>query len=395
MNTRLARIALAAGTLVTGLLVAAPAATAATTFTVTSSSCSGAGSWQAAIQAANAHPGTDIIDVQTDMADLYVGNCAGTSVPGNIFAGHITDSVTINGNGHVMRGDPTWVASDGTLNPNGACPSKVHGTILLDTPAAAFEVGVKNSDNSAVSVAVNDLTVQGANSLLLVRDNAHVALDGVHAKGLTDLLCSRPAIESQTGASLSINNSSFDSGINWEPALNGVGSSLILGGPGSLSIHRTTFTNNTYPGAITWDVSGGKIANIVSSQLSTSGGIMVLGDGSANMVNSIVDMGSLGSRDVTDRVVADSGATVTLTASTVKASGALCQSSPIIGGCAVTPDGYLVAAGGGSLHLVQSAVGTGVTDDTAARSQAGRYRAADSLRAAVAAHGYSRAADSR
>ena len=367
MNTHSLRfIPAVTGALLVAAMLTAPAAQAFPTYTVTSASCSGTGSLQAAIAAANAHSGADSIDIQVDINDLYVGNCSGTSVPGNIWAMQITDSVTIIGNGHTLSGIPTWVASDGTLNPNGSCPTKVSGTVLLDTTAAAFEVGVTNADNSAINVTISDLTVAGANSLLLINDNASVTLDNVHAQGLTDPFCVRSSIESQTGANLTITNSSFDRGINWDSAINGIGASLILGGPGNLTVASTTFTTNNYPGAITWTVSGGKTANIVSSQLSESGGVYMVGAGTANLVNSIVNMGVLGSRTVIDRVVADTGAVLNVKATTIKASGPKCNTDPILGGCSVTPNGFIVATDGAALNLVQSAVGVGITDDTVA-----------------------------
>ena len=360
-------LAVVGGIALVGGLLGVPAAGAATTYTVTSPACSGPGSLQAAIAAANANAGADIIDVQVDVTGLYVDTCAGVSVPGNIFAGRITESVTIDGNGHSFTSTPIWINSGGTVNPNGSCPSRVTGMFLGSEPAGAFEVGTSNTDNSAISVSIENLVVQGLNSLVLAHDNAQVSLDGVQAHGLTDLYCSRPAIESQTGASLTITNSSFDLGINWDSAIEGVGASLIEGGPGALTVLSSTFTTNTYPGAIGWDVSGGKTANIVSSQLVSSGGILILGDGTANIVNSIVNMGSLDSRASTDRIAAAVGATVNVKASTVKVPGPRCDRSAIIGACTATPAGFLTADSA-TLNLLQSAVGTGILDETAATS---------------------------
>ena len=92
---------------------AVPAVAGARTFTVTSSAgCGGAGTLEAAINAANASPGADTVDFAPSVQNIGLGSCPMRSAEGNSFAMYVRDDLTIQGP-VAIRGLLWW------LDPNG------------------------------------------------------------------------------------------------------------------------------------------------------------------------------------------------------------------------------------------------------------------------------------
>ncbi len=352
-------LALAAGALVA---TSAPAE-AATTHHVTSSACLGPGTLVDAIGKANANPGADVIKLDVNVTDWYLGNC---NLPtGRTLAARITGPLTIDGQGRSIQSLAQWISPDGSLNNKSRCPSKVHGVIFLQDPSGGFEIGTPSADNTNVKVTLTNLTMDGLLSAAVVNNKASLTLVGVTLNNIMDTRgCSQAPIEVQSAANLSVSASKFTNNWNWAPVFGAVASGVVQGGnAGDLAIQNSLFQNNNDSGAVTWSGAAGSKVNIVSSQFAASQGISIIGDPgpvAAKIVNTAI--GFVGFYPAS-HIVASGNAAVTLQASTVAADTSICDSKSIEGPC-LPPLGVLGTESGGTIALQQTAVGVADPEDS-------------------------------
>jgi hypothetical protein len=258
----------------------------ADTYSVTSASCTGPGSFTEAATAANTHPGADVITFSPGLKVDWSGCPFVDRRAGRNYAAVLTESVTIEGNGAVLDGQQYWLDASGQRTPLSSCPNLSNdGTLLLTAAPGLFEVGVNGADNSGISVVVNNLVFREASRVAKVRTGASLTLDHVAMNNITNVVdnCGSNAITTTGDAHLTLRDSDlvgFSSPGSIEP-VSGVWLGAISGS-GTLDVVRTRMAYNRTNGAILWN---GK-ARIVSSQIIDSGGVSV-SEGDSSFVNSI------------------------------------------------------------------------------------------------------------
>ena len=89
----------------TVLLAVISSAAWSATYDVTSSSCSGPGSFQEAVAAANANAGPDTVAFQIDVVGVNNGECGRLGAdPSDAYMAQVTDELIIEGNDHSITG---------------------------------------------------------------------------------------------------------------------------------------------------------------------------------------------------------------------------------------------------------------------------------------------------
>ncbi|MFM8862662.1 MAG: fibronectin type III domain-containing protein [Acidimicrobiia bacterium] len=358
------------------LVVGAPAAGALpVTYHVTNSDCVGPGSISEAIAAANAHPGADTILIDVPRVYLFNGSANGDACtpPGRApYAFHITESVTIDGQGAWISAQPIWFDSAGYPNnvQAGRCPAQ-SGDRLATAPVSFLEVGTYGQDNSGIEVTVAHLDVTSVSRLAEVWDNASLTFDAVKAESITDLSdsCNNPAISVETGGNLTIIDSWFNDSVM--AAENGGGNAFIVGATaGNLTIRTSLFSDLRNQFSVMWSgLSTSRVA-IVSSQFQGAGGIYVTGKNSGTMhayvTNSIVRLGNTGipadmnTSDLIESAGRDGGhAALHFQGSTIQMQQTSCHVSEISGQCARLGPGMIVTFAGGTIDFTHSAIGVG------------------------------------
>lgn len=336
-------------------LVTSVSATA-DTFTVTASSCQGPGSITAAIEAANTNPGADTIEFNagltvTGITASSCGTTAGND-PGLFYLGTVTDELTINGNGAVLRGAPLWVTFDGLTNVTGLCPADLVGAEIVAEAPGFLRI------ETGTSVTINDLAVQDLSAILDLRDSSSTTLNNLSAARINDWFktCSRSAIEVNDGdANISVSESSFEQIQNTEPNAGSPSGTVfrgsnIISGTGTLTVQNTEFRSAL--NALQWSGE----ANIVSSQFVFSGWVNAYGTGTMNIFNSAFQ--SRTSPAEGDSIRASGNAVINLVASSLSA-----VSNDCLLGC-ISGVGSVVAVGGATISLEDSAFGVGLPDAT-------------------------------
>lgn len=355
MWSRVAAVSITIGALAVPAI--APAHAAGSTFTVTSSQCTGPGSFVDAIQQANNTPGRDTVTFAPGLTvDL------GTCPLGEPYKAAVaTESVDIVGNGVVFNGYQTWVTSSGNLTPLDQCPRTSAGSVVTALAPGLISAGEYNQDNAGVEVTISDLSLKNVSTMLAAQKNSSVRVSNVFAQGINDFhgSCLRQPIEVFAGADLSLDRVTITETTlpgKVDPVfgspLSGVIGNNGTGGGGKLTVQNSLLAYNFSGAAIDWDGD----ADIVSSRFINSGGVFVSG-GTGRIVNSALLME--GNSDAVDRIAARAGATVDFSASTANWEYPSCTKPTQCG-----PSGMGLWADGGTFVLSGSAVGGGDYPDT-------------------------------
>ena len=333
----------------TGLAVGLPSAPAgATGYTVTSTNmCGGAGTFQQALQDANANPGPDTITFTPGLV-VDAWTCNSLPAPIYVYPLSVTDTVTIIGSGATIAGGQIFVNSAGRVNDPNSCPSRTAGTLAASISVGFLEVGTFDVDNSAIALTVSGLNFSGLPSLFLVEKNASLSLSNSTADKTMSFNndCTRPPIQSTEG-NVTLSGVVFHDSST--PALHvddpNSDSAVVVGlGSGALAMDHVTMDYNFSGRAVIW---GGATAKIANSQFYESGGLWLNGANS-EIINSVWRTDR---QKATDRIISTTG-TARIDASTFY------WSQPECGGCASPSLGF-ATAGSGQFDFHSTAIGAG------------------------------------
>ena len=269
------------------------------------------------------------------------------------------------GNGGALNGQQSWVDLSGNLNNTSFCPGSKRGQekwlIFAEMPGF-IEVGPNNKDNSGIDVTVKNLTIQQFNSVGVVNKNASLTFENFKAyKTWNTYKCTaKGLIGVEEGATLTIRDSEFIDFVAW--AGPGLGTAIVGGqGVGDLEIERSVFKRTSHERTqflINWVGEAGSKVNIVSSRFQEAGGILILGDGETNFVNSIWVGSNAFAPDFGERFLNESSGDMNIIASSLRWVGNNCPGDATSSLCDVYSIEYLIETrGSGNINFIQSAVG--------------------------------------
>jgi hypothetical protein len=321
----------------------------ASNFDVTSSSCTGPGSFIAAVTAANASPGADTISFAPALKVDWASCPSVDTKTGRNFATVITESLTIEGNGAILDGNQYWLDNAGVKSPIRKCPTTGdEGIVVVATAPGLFEVGTSGADNSGIAVTVNNLTFREASMIAKVRADASLTFDRTRFVDIVDIIgnCGRPPIATVGNNHLTFRDSSLELFVSpgeINPASAHFGA---ISGSGQLDIVRTRFVANQTNGSFLWVGN----VNVVSSQFIDSGGFVHV-DGQLQFVNSThyISKGLIGRSDL---LSFGSGSNAQFRASSLSSYTYGCGVN-----CPVGNDAIMFQLSGGNVDFVASAVG--------------------------------------
>ena len=335
--------------LLAGVTVISAVPASAATYTVTSASCTGPGSITQAVADANAHPGPDVISFTPGLV-VNAGMCpiasGSAGLPENDFIAKVTESVVFEGNGAILQGSEFWLDVNGDKSLS-RCPKKDPRIAILAVTPGFLRVGTPGADNSAITVEVHDLDMDQLNSIAAVREQGSLSISGSRMTNIARVgNCNGGGLIEVYNGTLALIDSEIALSVTWTDETVTTGGGVILGS-GRIDILRSVLQANPYSFAVR---SNGD-ANIVSSQLIDSGGIINGGNGTMNLVNSTLHAD--GARSV-DRIVQLGSGTTNVIASTVSVRDANCTSYTCAGeGFSALP----FIPMGGTIAVRQSAVG--------------------------------------
>lgn len=261
--------------------------TTADTFVVSSSQCTGSGSFSEAVSQANANTGPDVISINPGLIIDATGCPYVSFDPKDYFLSVATDDLTIEGNNAQLKGSMSWVTSSGNVTPLDFCPLSNTSTILVNKTPGFFKLA------PGVDVVVENLRLFELNTIANVQEQANLTLDNVEAERILTIFNCRftPAISAGEGASVTIRDNTWSQVLNWGTTLAGVVSDPAISGQkaNSLIIENSRFLNGNSAGGFIWwegDTVDSKVL-IVSSEMSEVGGIVTTGNTRTHMVNSL------------------------------------------------------------------------------------------------------------
>ncbi len=286
------------------------AAAVGTTYTVTSTSCTGPGSITEAMALANANPGEDTITFVDSLQGNPINAVSCPNLPGvsdpvdpvDYFAIQATESVIIEGNGVKVEGIINWVDSGGVVRPPGGfdlCPFNSPSIQVAISPGF-IKVGQRGQDNSAITVTVRNLELDTLNSAARIEKNASLILEDVVVKNIVPSYgtsCGEHAVTVEEGANFTARRTQW-LGINSFKAVDisfpssqfYSGATIAGGGgagAGNLTIEDSFFGVKNKGGGIQWNGQSGSEVNIVTSRFDYAGGFSIDGEGTTNIVNTI------------------------------------------------------------------------------------------------------------
>jgi len=334
---------------------------ASTTFMVTSSSCTGPGSITEAVAAANANPGTDVIEFTPG---LQVSADTASCGDGVRWIADVSESVIFEGNGAKLVGAITWVTSGGLVTPLNKCPGDTPRDLLMATSPGFLSVGFFPAAPNGVSVEVRDLRLESLNAIAYFdSDQGSLVLEDVTAERILSHQgsCALPAISflGQEG-DLTLRRNHWDQVINWLPPTYPpvvISEAIQSGtGMGDLVIDDSDFVNVGQGGLVVWTGAVGTTLDIVSSRMTDAGGITSYGAVTTNIVNSVFALRRERTSE-SDRVFNASSGEMNIVASTFMVGSAYCDPS-----CADYGVDGIVGRwlGGGPVNLRQSAIGVNI-----------------------------------
>jgi hypothetical protein len=308
----------------TALLAPAPASAVGTTYTVTSDSgCGQPGSFEDAMQQANANPGRDTIAFTPG---LLVDYNVCHQLHGLWYGVNATESVDIQGNGSFIDGQQMWANANGQVNPTTSCPSGTAGSVLIAVSPGFLDIGTLDADNSGIEVTIDQMFFDRLPTLVKVEKNAAFTMTNSNASRIQDFLegCNRAPILADRGADVTLRTFAFHEGSQPNGTIQEFNSSAVVEGfTGDLVLDHVTFDTNFGAYAVEWGTGGAGTAKIVSSKFFESGGFS-FGGLTSEIVNSAFDTSS---RLPSDRALNFAG-TATTTASTFVWRVPICDAAP-------------------------------------------------------------------
>lgn len=318
-----------------GLVVAAPAAQAASTISVTSADCTGPGSITEAVTTANGDPSQQWT-VTIDVPVVNFVNCPLPPDRPDQAALRIESNVTIVGNNNSFIGQNLFIDGNGAIFPQGyatKCPEK--GWDIVAVAPLLLDI------RGGVTVTLQELKIQGLGGFGDVRSGSRLFLDKVQAREMYSVStqdgCSAPLITAADGASITITDNVWTDMANVADAYYGsVMSPLILGiDAGRLEISDSVIQRFHAGGAVSWDgdAKDSSAVQIVSSRLidSPSLGIRTTGETTVYLLNTLISPGVLAGQtdptDGSDFIVHRSTGDFVIEASTVQFTDADCCAS--------------------------------------------------------------------
>jgi len=333
---------------------ASPVHAAPLTFDVTSTSCSGQGSIQEAVAGANANPGLDTISFMPGLNIDYSSCVRPAGVQAQDWYGvTVTDSVLFEGNGATIDGRLAWIYSNGHVNPKDACPTSPGFLTLTYAPAFA-EIGNFNTANPGLTVSVRNLNLTRIPSAFLVNESASLSIASSKLNQINDIYagCGRPMIDAlAAAANVSIATSVISE--SWADTANQYDTGAVIAvGTGNLDVYQSVLSDNL-AGRAFW---GSGLSNIVSTAVTSSGGVRALG-GTMNIVNSAFVPATVFHPH--DRIGAYNTGTVNLVASSVSTLSSNCVLVDNVTFPCSEPGGPLEARGASAtINLTDSAIGS-------------------------------------
>jgi hypothetical protein len=269
-------------------VLVAPANAAPQVFNVTSTQCTGPGSFTEAVDRANQNPGEDTIEFLTD---VNFATCPLPQFP--YMAATATESLIIKGNGHTVDGRQSWIGTSGVVNPAGVCPRDEPGTIITGVAPGLIAAGTYRTDNTGINVTVGDIKLRNMSSIAWAMENSAFALQDADIRYIDNILqdCDQPPLTANSGADVTLRRTTIvQTNTPNVRALEGTTTVGVIANdpasPAELLIEDSDFTLNSSGAAVLWNGPG----NIVSSRFNNSGGIQVSG-GTVKVVNSAWDLG--------------------------------------------------------------------------------------------------------
>jgi hypothetical protein len=304
-----------------------------------------------ALDQANSNLGADTISISPSLA---INVDAAPEEPGGWLT-TISDTLTIQGNGATLVGNPSFVSSGGTIYDKINVDVFRPGFDILTQPAFSF-----GKLEPGVSLSIDALNSNGLNGFLQLGEGSTASLSNATARNSVSYgqLVPRSVFEAKDNSILNLSQVALER-IN--PELFGVGpawAGAISGVNATLNMVRSSISQAALAvGSVVW--SGG-VANVVSSVISESGGLSVSDDtqpGVMNLVNSLVSVSAQNSN--IQRLQAILGGELNITASSILQdilyntdyTPTQCNSDPYA--CAGKP---LTAFDGGKITLKQSYV---------------------------------------
>jgi len=339
-------------------VIAAPAR--ADIFSVTS------GSWGSATTAGTlawaidqANNSTSSGNVISISPNLLINVDEATALDASLDLAQFTRSVTIQGHGATLVGNPTFVTSGGQIVTKNNPDEFVAGDIPV-TPSFSFaKIGTFGQDNSGIRVVIDGLSTDGLNRFGLVEAGAGLSVTSGGIVNSVNFDFGRrnitPGFEVLAGATLSLDRVVID----LAHGLTALAGGIVAGIDARIDVVSSTIRNSTSGPAI---ILAGGTANVVSSILDGSGGVVAVGGtllatGTVNVVNSVAFLagplsGGANSSFVDNRFAAGAGGTINVTASTIVAD----LVSMSMSGSTSAADGAPLDAAGGTIALASSAV---------------------------------------
>ncbi len=287
------------------------------------------GSMAWAIEQANTTDGEDTIAVK-DGLEILVDFVVPDSTDRGWLA-RITESVVIQGNGAKLVGNPVIVTTDGSLGTKtnilgGAYEPALKPGDVASPPAFSFaQIGTDGEDNSLISVTISDLSADGLASFIQANDGSTLTVTKgsfVNMVNYTGSEVGRGVFAARPEATLNLSGISITNDFPFNPVVDvrpdaAVFFGTIQGEDSQLNLQNSSISDSYGAGAINW--LGGN-ANIVSSVISSSGGLSIIDnetDGVLNFVNSILYL--VGGEDLsqTNRIQAASGGEANILASSI------------------------------------------------------------------------------
>ena len=321
------------------------------------------GTFSWAVNQANNTVGLDTISILPSLS-INVDN------PGSppIWLTQFTDSVVVEGNGATLVANPTYVTSGGLIATKtniigSAYRPPIRDSDIVVVPGVSFaEIGAFGQDNTGISVEFRNLNGDGLGSISTVNDNAMLSVNGGNFSNIVNYTGSngRSAFEARSGSILNLNgislsrNYPFGEVIAVQPQ-NEIFNGSIAGSNSTLNMQNSYISSSFGAGAIFWN---GGTANIVSSIVSSSGGLQVFGDddgnteGVLNFVNSLLLIDDGETLKSTSRINPVANGEVNVVASSILYNSLYTTGSSLFDDTGMP----LTASLGGTLNLKSSAV---------------------------------------
>jgi hypothetical protein len=347
----------------------------ADTFSVTGTSwgtTTTAGTLAWAIDQANTSSATG--NVISIAPNLLIDVDGAIAINASLDLAQFTRSVTIQGNGATLVGNPTFVTSGGQTITKYNPDAFVSGDTPV-TPSFSFaKIGTFGLDNSAISVSITGLNADGLDRFALIEAGARLDVTTAGIVNSVNFDFSgrniTPGFEALAGATLNLDRVVIDKA----HGLTALPGGIVAGSDATINVSSSTIRDSNSGPAI---VLAGGTANVVSSVLDGSGGVTAVGGdsvatGTVNFVNSVAFLaGPLngGGNDSLDdnRFLAGAGGTINATASTIVADLVSLSGSN-------AADGVPLDAAGGTIALRSAAVMVTTYDADGFSGQIG-YRA--------------------